>query len=296
MNNRLKIGLKVSKNTIIGNSILSILKISVGFFSRSNAMIADGLHSFSDVVSTFGVIIGLKLSSKPDDKEHPYGHERIESLCSLFLSIMLFAVAIGISYSGIRNIIIIGNLSIPGSAAIWAAILSIISKEYMYFYTIKYANLINSPSLKADAWHHRSDSLSSVGALIGIIGARIGFPILDSLVSLIISALILKVSYDICKESISQLIDTSANDDVVYEIKHKINSINGVKKIDTIKTRLHANRIYVDVEISVDSNLTVEEGHKIAMTVHNSIEENTSIKHCMVHVNPLLPKDNSLKR
>lgn len=293
MDNRLKIGLKVSKNTIIGNSILSIIKISVGFFARSNAMIADGLHSFSDVVSTVGVIIGLKLSSKPDDKGHPYGHERIESLCALFLSIMLLAVAIGISYSGISNIVI-GNLSIPGSSAIWAAILSIISKEWMYFYTIKYAKLINSSSLKADAWHHRSDSLSSVGALIGIIGARIGFPILDSLVSLIISALIIKVSYDIGKESIFQLIDTSANDDVVHEIKDKINSINGVKKIDTIKTRLHANRIYVDVEISVDSNLTVEEGHKIAMNVHNSIEENTSIKHCMVHVNPVLSKDISL--
>lgn len=293
MDNRLKIGLKVSKNTIIGNSILSIIKISVGFFARSNAMIADGLHSFSDVVSTVGVIIGLKLSSKPDDKGHPYGHERIESLCALFLSIMLFAVAIGISYSGIRNIVI-GNLSIPGASAIWAAILSIISKEWMYFYTIKYAKLINSSSLKADAWHHRSDSLSSVGALIGIIGARMGFPILDSLVSLIISALIIKVSYAIGKESIFQLIDTSANDDVVHEIKDKINSINGVKKIDTIKTRLHANRIYVDVEISVDSNLTVEEGHKIAVTVHNSIEENTSIKHCMVHINPVLSKDISL--
>lgn len=293
MDNRLKIGVKVSKNTIIGNSILSIIKISVGFFARSNAMIADGLHSFSDVVSTVGVIIGLKLSSKPDDKGHPYGHERIESLCALFLSIMLFAVAIGISYSGIRNIVI-GNLSIPGASAIWAAILSIISKEWMYFYTIKYAKLINSSSLKADAWHHRSDSLSSVGALIGIIGARMGFPILDSLVSLIISALIIKVSYAIGKESIFQLIDTSANDDVVHEIKDKINSINGVKKIDTIKTRLHANRIYVDVEISVDSNLTVEEGHKIAMTVHNSIEENTSIKHCMVHINPVLSKDISL--
>ena len=293
MDNRLQIGLKVSKNTIIGNSILSIIKISVGFFARSNAMIADGLHSFSDVVSTVGVIIGLKLSSKPDDKGHPYGHERIESLCALFLSIMLLVVAIGISYSGIRNIVI-GNLSIPGSSAIWAAIISIISKEWMYFYTIKYAKLINSSSLKADAWHHRSDSLSSVGALIGIIGARMGFPILDSLVSLIISALIIKVSYDIGKESIFQLIDTSANDDVVHEIKVKINSINGVKKIDTIKTRLHANRIYVDVEISVDSTLTVEEGHKIAMTVHDSIEENTSIKHCMVHINPVLSKDISL--
>lgn len=285
MKNRLEIGLKVSRNTLIGNSILAAIKISVGFFSKSNAMIADGIHSFSDVISTIGVIIGLKLSSKPDDKGHPYGHERIESLCSLFLSLMLFTVAIGISYSGINNIIT-GNLSIPGYAAIYAAILSIASKEWMYFYTIKYAKLIKSSSLKADAWHHRSDSLSSIGALIGIIGARIGFPILDSLVSLIITILILKVAYDIGKESISQLIDTSANDDIINEIISKISSINGVKKIDTLKTRLHANKIYVDVEISVDSKISVEKGHEIAINVHNLIEENNLIKHCMVHVNP----------
>lgn len=286
MENRLEIGLKVSKNTIIGNAILAIIKVSVGLFSRSNAMIADGIHSFSDVISTIGVIIGLKLSSKPDDKGHPYGHERIESLCSLFLALMLLAVAIGISYAGINNILT-GNISIPGFAAILAALLSIVSKEWMYFYTIKYARLINSASLKADAWHHRSDSLSSIGALIGIIGARMGFPILDSLVSLVISALIIKVAYDIGKESISQLIDTSANDDIINEITEKITSINGVKKIDTLKTRLHANKIYVDVEISVDSTISVKNGHDIAINVHNLIEENTLIKHCMVHINPL---------
>lgn len=177
MNNRLNIGIKVSKTTIIGNILLSIIKILIGFFSKSNAMVADGIHSFSDVISTIGVIIGLKLSNKPADKEHPYGHERIESLVSLLLSIMLFLVALGIGMSGASDILN-KTFTIPSMLAIFAALLSILAKEWMYFYTMKYAKLIDSASLKADAWHHRSNSLSSLGALIGIIGARIGFPIL----------------------------------------------------------------------------------------------------------------------
>ncbi|MBU5225194.1 cation diffusion facilitator family transporter [Clostridium senegalense] len=285
MNNNLKIGVKVSKNTIIVNGLLSFVKIFIGIISKSNAMIADGIHSFSDIISTLGVIIGLKLSSKPADESHPYGHEKIESLSSLFLSILLFIVAIGIGFTGIKNIIS-GNLNVPTSIAILGAIISIITKEWMYFYTMKYAKKIDSPSLKADAWHHRSDSLSSIGALLGILGARMGFPILDSLVALVISILIIKVSYNIAKESVSQLIDQSADKNTVLEIENKINSIDGVENIDKLRTRLHANKIYVDVSISVNSNLTVDEGHSIATKVHNLIEENSNIKHCMVHINP----------
>lgn len=285
MNNNLEIGVKVSKNTIIVNGLLSFVKILIGIISKSNAMIADGIHSFSDIISTLGVIIGLKLSSKPADESHPYGHEKIESLSSLFLSILLFIVAIGIGFTGIKNIIS-GNLNVPTSIAILGAIISIITKEWMYFYTMKYAKKIDSPSLKADAWHHRSDSLSSIGALLGILGARMGFPILDSLVALVISILIIKVSYNIAKESVSQLIDQSADKNTVLEIENKINSIDGVENIDKLRTRLHANKIYVDVSISVNSNLTVDEGHSIATKVHNLIEENSNIKHCMVHINP----------
>lgn len=282
---RLNIGIKVSKNTILGNIILSIVKIAVGVIAQSSAMMADGIHSFSDVISTIGVIIGLKLSNKDADTEHPYGHERIESLSSLFLSIMLFLVAIGIGYSGIENIIK-GTYSTPGIFAIFAAILSIITKEWMYHYTMKYAKQINSSSLKADAWHHRSDSLSSIGALIGIIGARMGYPFLDPLVALIICILIIKVSYDILKQSIAQLIDESASPNDVNDIANKILSIDGVIRIDSLKTRQYASKLFVDVEIAVDATLTVEDGHKIAQNVHNFIEEDETVKHCMVHVNP----------
>lgn len=285
--NKLQIGVKVSINTIIGNVILSIVKIICGIVASSAAMIADGMHSLSDVFTTVGVIIGLKLSSKKADKEHPYGHERIESITALFLSFILFIVAIGIGYSGIKNIIT-NNYTTPGIPAIAAAILSIVSKEIMYFYTMKYAKKINSTSLEADAWHHRSDSLSSIGALIGIVGARMGYRILDPLVAVIICIIIIKVSYDICRQSIDQLIDVSASDDIVKVMKSKIMDINGVIKIDNLKTRKYASKLYVDVEISVNSDISVEEGHNIAMKVHKSIEEDKQVKHCMVHVNPYL--------
>ena len=284
-NERLDIGLRVSRNTIIGNAFLSAIKIIIGILSTSSAMIADGMHSFSDVISTIGVIIGLKLSSKEVDKEHPYGHERIESLSSLFLSIMLFLVAIGIGYSGIQNIIT-KNYNVPGIMAIVAAVISIISKEYMYFYTIKYAKQIDSASLKADAWHYRSDSLSSIGALIGIIGARCGYPILDPFVAIIICIIIIKVAYDICKQSISQLIDEAGSEEEIEEITLRILEVVGVIKIDSLKTRQYASKLYVDVDIAVKSNINVEEAHDIAKKVHDYIEENTKIKHCMVHVNP----------
>ena len=252
-------------------------------------MIADGVHSLSDVFSTIGVIIGLKLSSKKADKEHPYGHEKFESLTSVFLGIMLLLVSLGIGFSGIKNLVY-GKYSIPGSLAIFAAVISIISKEAMYWYTLKYAKKINSTSLKADAWHHRSDSFSSIGALIGIIGARMGFPMLDPAMALLISIIIIKVSYDILKQSINQLMDTSVGDDAIKKMNAAIHSIDGVKNIDNLKTRLHASKIYVDVEISVESDISVEEGHKIAMNVHNIIEKNKDVKHCMVHVNPFIEK------
>ncbi|WP_252230005.1 cation diffusion facilitator family transporter [Clostridium sp. ZBS15] len=289
-NERLKIGYRVSIVTIIGNVLLSIIKIGIGIIASSKAMIADGVHSLSDVFSTIGVIIGLKLSSKKADKEHPYGHEKFESLTSVFLGIMLLLVSLGIGFSGIKNLVY-GNYSIPGSLAIFAAVISIISKEAMYWYTLKYAKKINSTSLKADAWHHRSDSFSSIGALIGIIGARMGFPMLDPAIALVISIIIIKVSYDILKQSINQLMDTSVGDDAIKKMNAAIHSIDGVKNIDNLKTRLHASKIYVDVEISVESDISVEEGHKIAMNVHNIIEENKDVKHCMVHVNPFIEKE-----
>ena len=283
------LGIRISFVTIVINVLLFLIKTIIGILGKSTAMIADGVHSLSDVLTTIGVIIGLKLSSKPDDKCHPYGHEKIESLASIFLGFLLLLVALGIGYSGI-NTIISGNYNEPKFIAIVGAIISILVKEWMYWYTIKYAKVINSTSMKADAWHHRSDAISSVGALVGIIGARSGFPILDPMVSIVICIVIVKVAIDILKQSTHEIIDKSADERVIEKITKEILEIQGVERIDSIKTRIHVNTLYVDVEVSVNKDLTVEESHNIAIEIHRKIEDNNNVKHCMVHINPFNPK------
>ncbi|AJD27294.1 cation transporter [Clostridium botulinum] len=283
---RLKIGNKVSNITIVVNIILSFIKILFGIIGHSAATIADGIHSLSDVLSTIAVIIGLKISSKPADKDHPYGHEKLEAVTSKLLATMLFLTALFIGYSGIK-VIINKDFSVPSKITIYVAILSIVTKEWMYRYTLKAAKKINSTALEADAWHHRSDSFSSIGTLIGIVGARLKYPILDPIASLVICIFIIKVSIDIYKNSINQLVDHCADEKTINMITEQIKSIKEVERIDELKTRLHGSKLYVDVEIALDYSLSLKESHSIAEKVHDKIEaSNNDIIHCMVHVNP----------
>ena len=282
-----KIGLKVSITTIIVNSILAIFKLFAGLIGKSNAMISDSVHSFSDVFSTIIVIIGLKASSKVADKEHPYGHERMESIAAFILAAVLFATGLLIGVKGIQNIFFSNNIEIPTILALIGAIISIVIKELMYWYTIINAKKIKSEALKADAWHHRSDALSSIGSLIGIGGAMLGITILDSVASLVICALILKVSYDIFIDSLNKVVDRACSEDTIAEIKQLALEINGVLDVDLIKTRMFGNKIYIDLEISAAKDLSLEKAHSIAHQVHDAIESKLKdVKHCMVHVNP----------
>ncbi|EJO5347846.1 cation transporter [Clostridium botulinum] len=288
MNNkeRLKIGNKVSNITLISNIILSFVKVLFGIIGHSGATVADGIHSLSDVLSTIAVIIGLKISSKPADKNHPYGHEKLEAVTSKLLATMLFLTALFIGYSGIK-VIINKNFSIPSKITVYVAILSILTKEWMYRYTLKASKKINSTALKADAWHHRSDSLSSIGTLIGIVGARLKYPILDPIASLVICIFVIKVSIDIYKDSVNQLVDHCADEKTINMITDQIKSIKEVERIDLLKTRLHGSKLYVDVEIALDYSLSLKESHSIAEKVHDKIESsNNNIIHCMIHVNP----------
>lgn len=283
------IAYKVSFNTIILNIILTVIKLIAGIFGHSNAMVSDAIHSASDVFSTIVVIIGIKISNKEADKEHPYGHEKFECIASFLLSLFLFVTAIFIGFSGVLNIIKYTQniIIIPSIGALWAAVLSIVLKEFMYHYTKKAAKKINSSALLADAWHHRSDAISSVGALIGVGFSRIGYPIFDPIVSISICILIIKVAFDISKTSISQLTDTAAPLEVENEIINIINKFNEVYAIDMIKTRLFGNKIYVDIELQIDKNMTLEKSHKIIQNIHDEIEKkNRLIKHCMIHTNP----------
>lgn len=287
MKNNEKIAIKVSVISIILNCLLTLIKFISGVISKSSAMISDSVHSLSDVLSTFVVIIGVKISNKKADSDHPYGHERIECVSAIILSGMLFIIGALIGINGIKNVTNSSNLVMPGVLALIASIISIISKEAMYQYTIRVSKKINSAALKADAWHHRSDALSSIGSFIGILGSRLGFKIFDPLASVIISLCIIKVSIDIFKDAIDKMVDKSCDKEVIDKVISVIEKNESVKNIDDIKTRKFGNKAYVDVEISVDENLLLKDAHKVAEEIHNSVENEINIvKHCMVHVNP----------
>lgn len=278
---------KVSGITIAVNILLSLLKFIVGFIAHSQALISDAVHSASDVLSTIAVIVGINLSKSESDKGHPYGHERIECIFSIVLAMMLFATGIGIGLSAIKSIIAGAEIIIPGKAALGAAAVSIAVKEWMYHYTRHAAKKINSTALMADAWHHRSDALSSVGSLIGIGGAILGFPICEPIASIVICVFIVKASYDIFMDAVNRLVDTSCSEEEIAQMKEVIMSVDGVMDIDLVRTRKFGSKIFVDVEIAEDGNITLYEAHKVAEQVHNKIEDSFSeVKHCMVHVNP----------
>lgn len=287
MKNNEKIAIKVSIISIILNCLLTLIKFISGVISKSSAMISDSVHSLSDVLSTFVVITGVKISNKKADSDHPYGHERIECVSAIILSGMLFIIGALIGINGIKNVTNSSNLVMPGVLALIASIISIISKEAMYQYTIRVSKKINSAALKADAWHHRSDALSSIGSFIGILGSRLGFKIFDPLASVIISLCIIKVSIDIFKDAIDKMVDKSCDKEVIDKVISVIEKNESVKNIDDIKTRQFGNKAYVDVEISVDENLLLKDAHKVAEEIHDSVENEINIvKHCMVHVNP----------
>lgn len=288
-NQFIKEGIKVSIVTIICNVFLSFFKLVAGLLGKSSAMISDSIHSLSDVLSTIIVLIGLKLSSKESDESHPYGHERIECIAAFILAIILFITGLSIGWMGIKTIFYTkySEIEIPTVFALIAAILSIIIKEGMYWYTRNTAKKIKSNALMADAWHHRSDALSSIGSLIGIGGAMLGFKLLDPIASIIICLCIIKVAFDIFMDSVNKMIDRSCGDSFIENIKKLILTIDGVIEIDSIKTRLFGNKIYIDIEVSADENLSLKEAHQIAQNIHDEIENKfEEVKHCMVHMNP----------
>lgn len=277
----------ISILTILGNIVLSFFKIIIGTLGKSQALLSDGIHSILDVVTTIIAFFGIKASQKRDDNCHPYGHEKIEPIIAKIMAVILLTTALLIGYKGISSIIN-KSFTIPSSLTIYIAISSIVIKEWMYRITIKVADEIDSSSLKADAWHHRSDAYSSIATLIGIVGARMGILVLDPLVSIFICILISKIALDIYIQAVKQLIDTSADEITKNQITNLILEIDGVRAIDKMQTRLHGCKLYVDLEISIDKNITVYEGHKIAHKVHDNIENNmVKVKHCMIHVNPI---------
>lgn len=285
-NERFRIASRLTWFTIILNVILAILKIGIGIISSSTAMIADGVHTVSDVGSSLGIIVGFIISKKPEDSKHQYGHEKAESIAGFVLSLMLIAVGVKIGYSSVE-IIISGSTKVPGILALWAALTSIVVKEFQYRITMREGKRINSSALMADAWHHRSDALSSIGTLVGIAGARLGYRILDPLAGLIVSVIVVKVGIELFLKGYNELMDSSIEEDELIEISDLIMKKTRIESINDLKARKHGSKIYVDVEVCVDSNISVQEGHDIAEDVENVIYDKLdNVKKVLVHVNP----------
>lgn len=284
-----KVAMHVSTVSIIVNVLLSAFKFIAGILANSGAMISDAVHSASDVLSTFVVIIGVNISNKAKDAKHPYGHDRMECVAAMLLAAILMVTGVLIGWNGINKIININTTPIaqPGILALVAAVVSIVAKEWMYWYTKGAAKRINSSALMADAWHHRSDALSSIGSLIGIGGARLGFPIMDPLAAVVIAILIVKVAYNIGRDSINKMLDSSVDEKTADDIRERVLSHEKILGVDDLRTRTFGSSFYVDLEIAMDGEMKLKDAHAVAEDVHDQLEEAyPTLKHCMIHVNP----------
>ena len=285
-NNRTKASQKV---TIVGaliDFLLSIIKIILGFIGQSGALIADGVHSFSDLLTDWVTWYAAKLSGDAPDADHPYGHERFETVATLGLSIFLAIVGTIIIFEGF------GRFSNPNELRhenwlIAAAALSVLSKEALYWYTVKVARDINSDLLKANAWHHRTDAFSSIVVVIGIIGAAKGYFFLDSVAAIIVGILIIYIGWQLGFEATKELVDTSIDQDDIKALRVALSEIKGVKSVHTLRTRKVGHKKSADVHVQVNPFLSVSEGHIISVSVERVAKECIEeLDDVTVHIDP----------
>ena len=288
-----KVANKVSTITIIGNIALSLLKLFAGIVAHSNAMISDAIHSASDVFSTFVVIIGIRLASKKPDKEHPYGHERLECVAAIVLAIVLLITGLGIGIEAFKTILQgnSDNIQTPGILALIAAIISIASKEAMYWYTRYHAKRIDSSALMADAWHHRSDALSSVGTSVGIGGAILlgdQWTILDPLTAVAVSGFIVWEAVRLIRESVGDLLEASLPDEVEQQISCLVCEEPGVSGLHNLRTRRIGDHYAIEMHVRMPGAMTLYEAHRHATAIEQNIKHAFgSSTHVIVHLEPL---------
>lgn len=270
---------KVTLAGSAGNAILVVLKFVAGVISHSSAMIADAIHSISDFITDIIVLIFVGISARPQDRSHDYGHGKFETLASMFISLALLAAAIGIIVSGALKFTSWLNgevLSAPGSLALWVAILSIIIKELMFQYTARKGKELSSPALTANAWHHRSDALSSIAAAIGIGGAVIiggRWTVLDPLASIVVGAMLVKVAFKIMKPSLGELTDESLSEETEEEIMETISSFKDVSEPHNLRTRRIGNRIAIEAHIRMDGNMSLLQAHEITSEIEKKLKD-----------------------
>lgn len=284
----------IKKNTLLTmfvNGILAILKLIGGIFGGASVLIADAINSIGDILTNVVVFFSAKFSKKEKDKSHPYGHDKYDSMISIFLGFALMITAYQLGKDAMIRFIDIVFKDASFSTPLWytwaIALVTIVVKEGLFRITKRDAKRAKSQALLAQAWDHRSDTIVSFGAIIGIVGAIYGIGYLDPLASLIIGLFILRLGIKIVKAGISQVVDASADDDQISKIKSIIREHDQVRSIDEVKTRMFGLNYYVDLEISLDAHLSLEEAHDIAESIHDRIEDELSdVIHCMIHVNP----------
>jgi len=277
---------------IIGNILLAAAKLVIGLISRSQALIADAVHSASDVVGSFAVLIGLRAAERPPDEEHPYGHGKAESIAAIIVSVLLGLVGFEIASASVQSLF--APIAAPGMLAIWAAIGSMVIKEWMFRYKYNLGKKLNSQSLIANAWEHRSDVYSSMAALVGIggaiLGGRWGVPwmlYLDPIAGFFVSLLVLQMAYKIMRDAIRSTLDHVLPEPETQDLRQTIQSVPGVLRIDSLRAREHGHYLIVDVKIGVNPHATVEEGHRIGKQVKQTLlADHDHVRDVFVHINP----------
>lgn len=291
---------EAKKITLFGfwvNSILTVCKIYAGIIGKSSAMVADGIHSLSDFLTDVIVLVGFKFSEQPEDECHNYGHDKYETLATTLISIFLVIVGFEILKSGIRNIILVFQgelLPQPKMIALVAAIISIATKEFLYHYTVAAGKRMNSSAITANAWHHRSDALSSIGTLIGIGGAILlgdQWTILDPIASVVVSILIFKVAMEILLPAINELMESALCEEEKEKIEIVLNNCKDIKGYHRLRTRKLGTKVIIELHILVDEGLNIRLAHQIATTIENEIKDifgNISI--ITIHIEPFEEK------
>lgn len=276
MTEKAKLGRRVSRDTMFINGALVVLKLIVGLISKSSVLVADAFHSITDILSTAFVYFGITISNKPADEDHPHGHEKAELIVSKIIALILFGTAAGIIWNalnGIRNEV----LSSPSIWSILVVLISIGANEFMFYYSVRIGKKIGSNSLIADGWHHRSDSLSSVAALVGVVGAMLGYNIIDPIAAIVVAIIIFQAGVKIYWQSIKELMDTAPSNQTVQLMRDIINSFDLIDDIKHIKAIFHLNHIDVNIDVYVGGELTVYEGYHLIKQIEKKLQDEIDI-------------------
>ena len=287
---------EIYKVTLVGgvvNVLLLLFKFVAGVVGHSAAMAADAVHSLSDLATDIIVLLFVRISSKPSDKSHDYGHGKFETLAMTIIGVSLLMVAIGIVYGGITKVVAWANgasLKAPGTLALWAALLSVVMKEAVYRYSMVKARQLNSQAVEANAWHHRSDALSSIGTALGIGGAIFlgqRWTVLDPLASIVVGVFIVKVAADLLRNGIGDLMEQSLPDAVEEEIVHMVEELPGVDEPHSLRTRRIGNHYAIELHIRMDGGISLREAHDKATEVEQLLRSHYGEEtHVAVHVEP----------